>query len=95
MISVLPNGGAVPDVISKIPLVALDDISATEWRLTEFPYFFGIAAVALDDISATEWRVFAGVVAAGLRLVALDDISATEWRDVRFNFRVSAFSCTR
>ena len=33
MISVLPNGGRIRDALPREPDVALDDISATEWRL--------------------------------------------------------------
>ena len=36
--------------------VALDDISATEWRKCRGTASRDDVAVALDDISATEWR---------------------------------------
>ena len=36
--------------------VALDDISATEWRSLAGRGCGSLRAVALDDISATEWR---------------------------------------
>ena len=36
--------------------VALDDISATEWRSSLKDLFSSSYPVALDDISATEWR---------------------------------------
>ena len=37
--------------------VALDDVSATEWRKQEYPSTVEEAfEVALDDVSATEWR---------------------------------------
>ncbi len=57
MISVLPNGGSVfhaDDIIAEE--VALDDISATEWRSTFCVLIISPSFVALDDISATEWR---------------------------------------
>ena len=36
--------------------VALDDISATEWRYEMCANMASRRVVALDDISATEWR---------------------------------------
>ncbi len=58
MISVLPNGGTPPKTPRKTEPVALDDISATEWRHLRVAHNAHMQPVALDDISATEWRVF-------------------------------------
>ena len=60
--------------------VALDDISATEWRRLRSCGRRGGLLVALDDISATEWRNKQSDFNAAPFVVALDDISATEWR---------------
>ena len=43
-------------------VVALDDISATEWRSGGQLQGFAGGVVALDDISATEWRVSDAVI---------------------------------
>ena len=56
MISVLPNGGWLVGGHGFVHHVALDDISATEWRNQKFANLNAKLTVALDDISATEWR---------------------------------------
>ena len=47
----------VPSVIQQ---VALDDVSATEWRRARAATMPARWAVALDDVSATEWREDSG-----------------------------------
>ncbi len=59
--------------------VALDDVSATEWRDKHFAVLQP-TSVALDDVSATEWRSKKAAGMPNLSKVALDDVSATEWR---------------
>ena len=57
MTSVLPNGGAPPQRrVRPAQPVALDDVSATEWRTLFGDRGAATRAVALDDVSATEWR---------------------------------------
>ena len=58
MMSVLPNGGQ-PVLDLKLPdmSAALDDVSATEWRVL-VPLNVSLPPdAALDDVSATEWRI--------------------------------------
>ena len=56
MMSVLPNGGLPTSDCSTCNLAALDDVSATEWRLNSSPRWPMTFTAALDDVSATEWR---------------------------------------
>ena len=47
-------------------VVALDDVSVTEWRLSESPFSLVVMVVALDDVSVTEWRFVAMLVGSPL-----------------------------
>ena len=59
MMSVLPNGGPAPCPLPSLAsVVALDDVSATEWRWDWICDTACALFVALDDVSATEWRIF-------------------------------------
>ena len=81
MMSVLPNGG-----LSKFSIAfpksyaALDDVSATEWRIKRHPHLLRQTPAALDDVSATEWRLTIFTCGSTVSMAALDDVSATEWR---------------
>ena len=68
------------NLLAQVIEVALDDISATEWRFSPAVSRKKTPSVALDDISATEWRSSPVHLLKPLTVVALDDISATEWR---------------
>ena len=43
--------------VSGVHLAALDDVSATEWRLSRNILSDSDSIAALDDVSATEWRM--------------------------------------
>ena len=80
MTSVLLNGGILWLIKKWILIVALDDVSVTEWRAEKAERTAEAQTVALDDVSVTEWRPWDIVKKEDLSDVALDDVSVTEWR---------------